>query len=251
MEKDLVNIISEKSFLELTAKEREEIREYITNEDEYNQMKEVFLMMETIDIPKEQPKAETKERLDALFDQTYPRATPVWYMSILGAVVPKDKPFIQQPLLKVAALVVLMFLIYPFLQSDQLGVESKEQLARTEVPTDQNEQATELPLKVQEFMAESNEQEDDVNDRFAETPVIQPLQEERSLEMPIPVEEIELANELLSEPATAGSTIVFSSTAETGFDHPDGVFDETISVPSKSVSADRNPAVLDLLTATF
>ena len=114
MEKDIVDIITEKEFIELTPEEKKEILEYCGGEDEFYQMKSVFAGVGGMSFDNPKPSSDTKKSLDNLFNEKYPKVTPVWYMSALAVVIPKDKPFIQQPLLKVAAIGLLFVLLVPF-----------------------------------------------------------------------------------------------------------------------------------------
>ncbi|NRA11632.1 MAG: hypothetical protein HRT57_06735, partial [Crocinitomicaceae bacterium] len=121
MEKDLVDIIMEKSYIELSANEKAELGEYCSSESEYNQMKDVFHGVEMMQVEIPTPRKETKESLDSLFDSSFPKAAPVWYMSALAVIVPKEKAVHRQPLLQIAAIGLLAFLAYPFFNSDVVG----------------------------------------------------------------------------------------------------------------------------------
>lgn len=132
MEKDLVDIIMEKSYTELSANEKAELNEYCSSESEYNQMKDVFQGVGGMKFETFTPKKETKERLDRLFDSSFPKVAPIWYMSVLATVVPKEKVVYRQPLIQIAAIGLLIFLAYPFFNSNVAG--EVPQFAEVEYP---------------------------------------------------------------------------------------------------------------------
>ena len=118
MEKDLVNIIVEKEYIDLTTAELAEVNEFCSSEVEYNQMRDVFIEVESISFDSPKPKAETKKSLDNLFNERYPKVPVAWYSSILTIVVPKNKPLHRQPLLQVAAVCLLFLMVVPIFNSD-------------------------------------------------------------------------------------------------------------------------------------
>jgi hypothetical protein len=246
MERDIIDVVIEKKYIELTSVEKEEIASYISNEDEYNNLRDVMLGVQSIEFDQVSPKKETKDRLDDLFDQTYPKAAPVWYMSVLGVVAPKEKPLVRQPLVQIAAVVLLLLLAVPLFNTE-IGSKGDEQLA----------------VVTQESSKE------DGTEKNAETSMTQPIEEDVTEESEVIVDEIidepvpvttspgsfSRAADLFSEPA-APMSLTFSSAGATatGFDHPDGVFDASVTASAEvsySVSAGDKPDVLDLLTATF
>jgi len=223
MKKDLIDTIMEKEFHALSELEREELNSYCASEDEYNQMKEVFLGVEQMTWEAPKPKAETKQRLDDLFNSTYPKAAPVWYSSVLAVVVPKEKPIYRQPLAQIAAITLLALLLVPFWSSDSGVVKSSsspqvaqvEQKGKTEKPTDVK------PESVVET------KEDPII--FKETPVT------KSSATPV----------LVASAGNIGGSSTSLGTTSTEGSHPDGVF-VAVSQP-----ASEAPEMFDLLTATF
>ncbi len=233
MKKDLIDTIMEKEFHALSQVEREEMASYCANEEEYNQMKEVFLGMEqmTWDYPK--PKAETKQRLDDLFDSTYPKAAPVWYNSVLVVMVPKDKPVHRQPLVQIAAVALLALLLVPFWKTNSEIVDSQEaapQVAQVEKPE-----------KPADLEAIPDVKPEVVNDSDNDVPVpdFDEITEATTNETPVLVA---AAEPIVAAPSSAGAS---ASVPAPGSTHPDGVF---IAV---SQPASESPEMFDLLTATF
>ena len=223
MEKDLVDIVMEKSYIELTPDERSELSEFCNSESEFNQMKEVFQGVEMMQFETPTPRKETKESLDSLFDQTHPKVAPIWYMSVLGAVVPKEKPVHRQPLLQIAAVGLLLLLVYPFMNPSV--EESAPQLAQAEVVQKEtgdvqtNTKAAE-PVKI--------EQEPEPADI-----VLAEVVEPKSIVTKDPI----------------GGSMAASSGASVDPKHPDGVFEGAEIAFSQPASAE--PEMMDLLTATF
>ena len=222
MKKDLIDTIMEKEFHVLTELEREELSTYCTSEDEYNQMKEVFLGMEQMTRENLKPKAETKQRLDELFDATYPKAAPIWYSSVLAVVVPKGKPLYRQPLAQIAAIALLALLLVPFWSSDSQieNPESTQQVAQLE--------QLETRQKSQNLKAEP------VADTNEDPIILKRETETKRSEEPILVAS--------AAPAPGASATGASASAS---NHPDGVF-VAVSQP-----ASEAPEMFDLLTATF
>jgi len=226
MEKDIIEIITEKEYKTLTQEELHSISELCTNEVDFIQLKATFKSIYNLDQDVPTPRASTKNSLDDLFAKTYHKATPVWYSSITPVVIPKDKKFIQQPLLKVAAILLLLIIAVPFL-TQNIEVK-KDQLAEVQIKTEKKDQ--------------------DLNK--IEVPVVKEVESGSDA-----TEEIQGSNQsngiqvrsVGSSVAAIGAT---SGAIQPGSNHPDGVFvasvDETVSM-----AVSFQPDVLDLLTATF
>ncbi|PWL29590.1 MAG: hypothetical protein DCO96_07470 [Fluviicola sp. XM-24bin1] len=223
MKKDLIDIIMEKEFHALSQAEREELASYCSNEDEYNQMRDVFIGVEQMTWDHPQPKAETKQRLDDLFDSTYPKAAPVWYNSVLAVVVPNEKPLHRQPLAQIAAVALIAFLTIPFFGSDSEITEkpaASQQLAQVEKPA---------------TTPSSDVKADPENEVKNEEPIVEEDPITRSNDVPVLVAS--------AEPMPGAPSVGATSAGSSG--HPDGVF---IAV---SQPASEAPEMFDLLTATF
>lgn len=241
MKKDIVDIVTEKEFIELTAAEREELKDFCTTEEEYNQLKGVFLGVEGIQFEQLQPKKEVKESLDNLFYETYPKASPVWYNSVLAVVVPKDKPIYRQPLLQVAAVLLLVFLAIPLVNSDLAG--SGDQMAENTTAVTEDE------LVLEEMVDESN---DDVSTVTIEQDLLLTDQEQTIAEVETESDRLDM-DAFVNAPMVASSleeTATASGVAAPGSTHPDGVFIGSSEV-ALSLPASESEDLLDLLTATF
>lgn len=252
MERDVMDIVKEKEFIELTAQERAELGDLCTSEEEYNQMKSMFAGINAMDWSNPTPKAETKESLDHLFAQKYPKAAPVWYNAPLAVVAPKGKPFYRQPLVRVAAIGLLALLAYPFVNSTVMNT-STDQVALLEKKDAEN------------LSSESKEKEtamDEKNDVSKESEMLNEEEVKAEIvstnETPLNMQgrelEVSAADGFAFSAEVMDVTDVVSATT-TGVSvprstHPDGVFiGEEIEV--FSVPASDEPAVFDLLTTAF
>lgn len=264
MEKDIIDIITEKQFIELSSVEREELQEFCANEDEYNHLRDVMLGVNSLTFEKVSPKKETKQKLDDLFNETYPKVAPVWYMSVLAVVVPKEKTILQQPLLKVAAVCLLILLAYPIFNNDVVTEEN--QIAElTEVNKEDNAlNEGEIESEVESLSEDVATNEQPKVDEDLILPSDQPESfgsDTRTVSPPISsgltISDIVAGpTTVLTGTTSLGSnTTTFTATgaAAPGVNHPDGIFDASgdLSAVSSSTSAAETPDVFDLLTPTF
>lgn len=242
MEKELVNIIMDKKFIELSSSEKEELKEWCTTEEEFDQLNQVFIGIEQLKA--EQiitPKAETKQSLDSLFAQKHIKAaSPIWYNSLLVLVYPKDKPFIRRPIVQFAALALIFLMVFPFISTETI-IESKQQHAKVE---------KEFEAKIQD------PQEKLIEEKTAEeaaSPIL--MQDKESLlESSINQQEVQDEMPIAQSAIVSGKTMAFASTMSKNdsktFDHPDGIFTGGSSV-TYSQAASSQPAIFDLLTTAF
>jgi hypothetical protein len=229
MKKDLIDTIMEKEFHALTEVERTELASFCSSEEEYNQMKDVFIGVEQLTAEQSIPKTETKQRLDDLFNSTYPKAAPVWYDSVLIAVVPKGKPIYRQPLAQIAAIALIAILIVPFWNSSDVAGTSTQFAQATEtvvVPYSGGRSADVSSLPTNDLQPAENEVKTDLSQ---ENPVVVAL---------APVKGFMSSEPSVSRELTASASVPGST-------HPDGVF-VAVSQP-----ASDSPEMFDLLTATF
>jgi len=230
MEKDLVDIVMEKSYIELSASEKAELSEFCSSESEFNQLKDVFLGVEMMQFESFTPKKETKDGLDSLFDDVHPKVAPIWYMSILTTVVPKEKAVHRQPLVQIAVVGLLFFLAFPFFQSEV--VESAPQMARVE------------------------QKESVVIERENPTPA------KADVELNTVNEDVPIVANVTTEP-TVSRSVIGPSVSEPLMSAAAGASNEEMLDPNHtdlnfesadlalSQPASAEPEMLDLLTATF
>ncbi|GAB5418638.1 MAG: hypothetical protein Crog4KO_03950 [Crocinitomicaceae bacterium] len=228
MKKDLIDTIMEKEFHMLSDAERKELATFCDSEDEFNQMKDVFIGVEQMRFEQPKPKAETKQRLDDLFDSTHPKMAPIWYSSMFAVIIPREKPVHRQPLAQIAAIALLALLLVPFWSTNNVPEEAPI------LATETVENKPNVPSNngvTSPAVAEVKDVTPADSDVRNTEPVSNPVLVASAAE-PVSVEPMTGA----AATATAGAP---------GSDHPDGVF---IAV---SQPASENPEMFDLLTATF
>lgn len=235
MEKDIIDIVREKEYFELNSVELAQIADVCSSEEEFIQMKSVFVQMDSVVIENPTPKAATKASLDDLFAATYPKATPIWYAGILAKIAPKEKPIYRQPLMQLAAVALLLLLVVPMFNSNL--VEPNQRLAKAEV-TDEVESMSDLEMtKDEEVKTEGVILSDET-----EQVVLMPLQEQ---------ERVILAEDIIEEVVSEETVSLMASAAPTST-HPDGIFmGSDREEVSNSISAVESTDLLDLLTTTF
>ena len=257
MERDIIDIITEKEFTQLTASERTELQEFCKTEEEYNQLKSVFANVSALPDEQPTPKIQTKKNLDALFVQTYPKLAPIWYNSVLAVVIPKGKPFYRQPMLQVAAVALLLFLAIPMFKNATITepvqvAENKIDKSEQDIAeSNSNPQAKVTEVKSEEELTEEEVSiGDDLVSSFSED-VQTTMQEEVNSSVTRSA-----VSEMNSAPAIV--SFIESDARPAGNDsedfmHPDGVFAGNGSAPTStlSFSAAETEDLLDLLTATF
>jgi hypothetical protein len=124
MEEKLTEILMSKSFSELTEMERMSYSEWFTTEEDYESLQSLFVQLE--EYKKNQPSAsyhKTKVALDELFDKQYHSS------SFTTRIFPSNKPFYLSPIFQIAAILLLLVLLYPLSQKE---VETPIQLAQND-----------------------------------------------------------------------------------------------------------------------
>ncbi len=247
MERDIIEVIKSKSFFELDSSEKIEIKDYCANEDEFNELKHAFLAIESNAFSSVKPSLKTKKSLDNMFTQKYPQAAPIWYNSLLTMVVRNDKPIFKQPLVQIAAVVVLLFLAIPIFNS---GLKNdKVLISENKVGLTEKEFAKEDSVKIEEeapnLEVEKNEQED---------ALITIPQEGLAFSSEVESIEFDIAENEVTSNAQVNEDIMSAAFSEPVSSHPDGVFIaplEENSAKRISISVADSEDLMDLLVATF
>ena len=249
MERDIIDIVRSKEYIQLSSSEKLELVELCETEDEFNQLKSVLINVSTMKAEMPNPKEKTKNDLDALFVQTYPKSAPIWYNSIFALVIPKDKPIYRQPLLQIAAIALLLLLAVPLFNSDLIKTN---QLAKNEVNKEESAETIQFEDTVSENQQEVSNQLENEEESLAE-------------EITSPKEESRVQNDFFAQPVlkeesntsiSGGATMLFNEdeSDDAFFDHPDGIFDATSTESSNitmSIPASETEDLMDLLTVTF
>lgn len=244
MEKDLIDIVIKKQFIELSEKDRSELKEWCSSEEEFEQLKSVFKGVERLKAAQtDLPKEETKQALDELFAQKHAKgASTIWYNSILIALYPTDKPLLQRPVMQVAAIGLIMLMVYPFLFKNELDVQ-KPKMAKVEK---QDELKSNQEMKEDASAETKSPIENAVKEQNSPTPaMLEDIPMKSFME-----DEIAKDKSADSDAEFAGAATYAWTAAPAVSDHPDGIYVGAQAI-SYSQSASDQPAVLDLLTATF
>ena len=239
MEKELVNTVLEKEFNQLSSNERVALNDYCSSEEEFEQLKMVFLSVESLKKSEiVQPRVETKNSLDDIFAQKHghkPRA--IWYNSALVVLYPTEKAFVKRPLVQIAAVALLLLLAYPLVNSTKIQDQSETQLAEVKV-----EKQNVKPTKAKTSKPESAS-------TFVE-PAIEPTVQTRAVEMEAVYEDVMVAApEMSYEEYRSEPEAVFAAVPAVA-ERPDGIYTGSSTV-TFSQPASAQPQVFDLLTSTF
>lgn len=235
MEKELVNTVLEKEFNELTSNERFALNDYCKSEEDYEQLKMVFLSVESLKKSETtQPRSQTKKSLDDIFAQKHghkPKA--IWYNSALVALYPTEKTFFKRPLVQIAAVALLLLLAYPLVNSAKIQDQSETQVAKVKVDKENLKPAT---TKTTTPEASSTHAEPTVQTRSINK---EPLSED----MMVTVAE-------MSVDANSSEPEAVYATAPGIAERPDGIY-TGITIVTYSQPASAQPQVFELLTTTF
>lgn len=138
MEKKIQDIIVNNTFDQLSEQALLELKDWCTTRDEFNQLKQLFETLSTLQQKSElEPKKQTKESLDALFMKKHSMGKSASLSnSILRTIYPIDKEFYKRPLVQLAALIVLVLLVVPFLNAPDKLTSSQNQVATIKIEND-------------------------------------------------------------------------------------------------------------------
>ncbi len=113
-DEQIEQVIISKEYFELTPEEKEGMKDFISNEEEYAQFKATLLMAS--ELPKEniKPREETKASLMSMMESSRPERK-IWYNSIGLFLFPEDKPAFAKPgvYASLAAILLLVFFFVP------------------------------------------------------------------------------------------------------------------------------------------
>lgn len=252
MEKDIFNIIEEKDYQQLSAQELEMVAEFCANEDEYRQMQHVLIGTKEVVVENmEAPRQATKDKLDDLFAaQSFPKAAPIWYNKLGVLLYPRDKKFHQRPLIQLAAVIVLLLGIIPFLMTSNQPFK-KEQLAQNEQMHSGEQLLVEekMPAMSEDASAQLDLNQSKQKEILVENELLSKSEKEVAFAADVKAKPNAPVSDFddLSMEVTTG-TIARSASSM----HPDGIFmDKKSTSPDYSITLSEQVDVLDLLTATF
>ena len=242
MERDYLDIIKEKEFIALNANELKEVNEICSTEEEYNAMKAMLRQIDGIASAPLTPDPKTKESLDGLFAQTYPKATPIWYNSVFAVIIPKEKPIYRQPLVQIAAAFLIFWMVFPFfnqsLVPEKMQMAKLEQKNETPVTEKVIEENNREVVQQEKVLKPTNGELVDVSN--SGNVVTRTIVENRPTPMMF---DTEIADVILAEDKTV---------AAEASSHPDGIFMGGANNPVAFAQTGRESQdLLDLLTPTF
>lgn len=226
---DIFDRIKTQAYADLTEAERFELHEVCANQEEYEELQRVLIHTERIKGSGEQPGPETKERLDRLFAETYLSKRPLWYNSVLAMIAPKDKPMYRQPLIQLAALVLMVLLVVPLFDRDP--VIAVRQIAEYSGESKQQELNREIEPELSEV-------------QVTETEEVAPIRENNVSRQ---VEQFQGASAMVLSERMEASV----AEAEMTSTHPDGVFMGVEAENIFSQSGADTDDLLHLLTAAY
>ena len=256
MEKELVEIIRFKRFIELSPGEKEVIKEWCNSEEEFDQLQDVLNATDILSMSeKVVPKKETKVSLDQLFSQKQNEKKPVfWYNSILMVMFPTEKKWIYRPVFQFAAVCLLVVLIYPFLASKEIIQETRQvassnngtSLKQTKIPASTNDKKIDLNIStsIEKQQAAKNKnphvsaRQSFPTTKYADLIGVSQIREE-GVVVVCPQNDFETV--------TTGPQYLAVSRKMNQIDDMDMKVEQT----NMSQSAAKQPGLFDLLTATF
>lgn len=124
---DPLNEIFQKEYHELNEFERNSIRDLCDSEQEFDEVKAFYAAIDEFlleEIPA--PSVETKKSLDALFVEKHKEKSILWYNSMLTLVFTKEKKWHEQTIVRIAAVLLLVFSVFPFLNTSKTVEQSKQ-----------------------------------------------------------------------------------------------------------------------------
>lgn len=251
METEDIDKILSKSYAELSGAEKEAIQEICSSEEEFVQLQQFFASVESYARETQEdslPSAETKDKLDDLFHQTYQGKGILWYNSLWASLYPAEKRFDQRPLVRIAAILVVLLSIVPFLN----GPETKKAtlVASKNVVKEKNEQAPQAGQ--QETTAKAAKaQWQELSGNSAHVTEVSPVliaALEQRVDQEASFGEVADYRVEVKDASVYDDAVSYSVTPL--FAHPDGIFMDTFSY-SDNFQLNQNLAVLDLLTPTF
>jgi hypothetical protein len=271
METEDLETIFGKEYRMLSSKEKDQIAEFCSNEEEFNQVKHFFSAVENYAAQSEDfdlPRTEIKADLDQLFYETHQTKGILWYNSLWTILLAPEKKFHQKPLIRIAAILILVLSIVPLIsnQPNNNPLIAKLEPIQPEKVT-QSKSINSRP-KSEETVTESISEvstlvvTDEVND-------LQLLANAENTDIPTAeISSIE-RDQMLSAPSLSvnGAAIVCAPSSATFTNasasiptaatfkwqtHPDGIYEaKKMELDQHEEEAETRYALLDLLTPSF
>ncbi len=242
MVKDELDIIMKKSFFELSTEEKLSMKELFATEDEFNEIKSLFIQMEGLSSISQAPSPKLKDGLDELFYEKYPASQSNRFLAL---IVPKEKPFYRQPLIQFAAIILLLLWIVPMFNSPL--VEETISIAENNKKENmiEDREDSQLPSGNENKVLIEEESADDV----IPTPSDEPEQvfikennhKKNKSQTVMRSKDVQNQQE---------NTAEIQNSVELSSIHPDGVYRGEIE-KINAVSIEKQEDLLDVLTVSF
>jgi hypothetical protein len=155
MDDFLIEIVRNKAFNELSVSEKLLLKEWCEGEDEFNQLKLLFIEIEALKVDNDiilDPNV--KNGLDGLF-YTEHRTQRRFLLNLSSLLYKKEEKWYRQPLAHIAAIMVIMFTVFNTLKLKQNDSMQLAQNNKTHTKTDK---------EVQNKQSEQNENPSDVRE---------------------------------------------------------------------------------------
>jgi hypothetical protein len=150
METELIELICQREYHELSAKEKKALLNWCSSEEAFRELKILFVRIQQLNAMQEiSPNPHTKRRLDALYAKQYPkRFSTRWNLNGLNGMYPINKPLYLRPLIQVAAVVMISLLSLPFLfTSDKQTIKLAKLEPRVQPTTKEHSLNAEKPTQ--------------------------------------------------------------------------------------------------------
>ena len=265
MTKEIENIIMNKKFFELTAEEKNLIREFAETEVDFEQLKFVFTQLEGVkNTEKPHVNKAVKANLDVLFDKTYAHKRLVWYNKLWLFLWPEETRFYARPLVQFATVLVLIVSVVTLVPFNE-----KPQLAMNETKDNSpNEKSVVEPTVVEDVKEESLDERIEQPNEEVETRELEALEmkSENGWELAKGETTTTTVDALESERIEQPTVDFYSGASALDLDAPGIIADEVVSTKDmddvalsrsvtttqpKAFSPKEKPEVFDILTALY
>lgn len=231
----------EKKYSELTDTEKAQLSGMVDSEEEFEGMKDFFSRMESgLTEFTVTPDDAVKAKLDDVFFEKHPKDRGVRLWAVVPVLFPSEKKLWQQPMLRIAALVIVALLVIPLFRIEK---DNPVQVADNH---SENTDAISTPME-QPDVVNSGKDRTKVEDQtvLRNEPVVNTVSAPQRM-----TKILEDVPGSIEPEMAAGASFAFA-----GSTHPDGIYLDEVVEKEVSQSAQKpvssNMAILDLLTATF
>lgn len=248
MNEDQLQHLLNVSYKELTHEQREEFKDYFTNEEEFQNVKDLFIGIQSLDSSSINPDENIKNNLDKEFFEIYRKETI--FRKFILFLFPPTKPLFMKPAFQIgiASLLIVFGVSYwNSLQTFDYNDQNQVVLARNNEKLKEDLKSTKSndTMKLLELQKNKDEELKEEGIHIAENSEIKTIENFR--------EDIALSTDvsLSSGLRSEDSEIVFSEELDNVL-LAESVEDETNSINHEEVySISENIEVLNLLYATY